>query len=144
MFVAFVRCKKKRKKHSKACLPIQIVLKFPWGTGSNEWDAGSNCPHWNNSPWELLCAPSKFLVHPTIFQDSKTSPMLTSSSSFSFFTHHSCCSLLSFSLEVVIHSCVILWSSAFVTVVRWQMVVVVVVGVAINDKGTLNFSTTLI
>ena len=64
--------------------------------------------------------------------------MLTSSS-FSFFTHHSFCYLFLFLWEVLVHSCIRFGWSALVSVIRWQMMVVVMVGVMVNGGGMFNF-----
>lgn len=78
----------------------------------------------------LLCAPNNIWK-------SRNYPSFITSSLFSLFTHHSFIhsSLPSFLWEVLVHCCIRFGRGALVTMVYRQVMVVVVVGVAINDGG---------
>ena len=76
----------------------------------------------------------KFLCTQHFYEIPKLT--LLTSSSFSFFTHHSFFSSHSLSWELFVRCCVHFGRGALVTVVRWQ----VVIGVVINGGGTLILS----
>lgn len=86
----------------------------------------------------LLCSPSILLVHPSYFRNSRNTPayffFLLLPSSLIHSVAFALCSFILVRGEVL-RCCVHFGRGASVTVIRQQVMVVVVVGLAVNSEG---------